>query len=145
MADPGTSLRFSVVVDDGAANTELGTFTGCQGLAAEYDVHEYQEGGENGFVHRMPGRLRHPNLVLTRALDATSAAVASWFTAQESTGGRTTAVVTAYDPGGEVVARWSFTGVFPVRWVGPTLSSTGATVATETLELAHAGFRQEPS
>ncbi|WP_130014278.1 phage tail protein [Serinicoccus sediminis] len=145
MGDPGTSLCFSVVVDDGEANTELGTFTACQGLAAEYDVHEYQEGGVNGYVHRLPGRLRHPNLVLTRALDSSSGAVASWFDAQESTGGRTTAVVTAYDPVGEVVARWSFTGVFPVRWTGPTLSATGATVATETLELAHTGFRQEAS
>lgn len=145
MADPGTSLRFAVVVDDGEANTELGTFTSCQGLAAEYEVFEYREGGENGYVHRLPGRLRHPTLVLTRAVDSSSGAVAAWFAAQSDPGGTTTAVVTAYDTEGRAVASWSFSDVRPVRWTGPTLSSTGATVATETLELAHSGFRTEAS
>lgn len=145
MADPGTSLRFSVVVDDGESNAELGTFTACQGLAAEYDVLEYQEGGVNEYVHRLPGRLRHPNLVLTRPLDASSAAVAAWFSAQKNSSGRTTAEIAAYDPEGGIIARWSVTGVCPVRWTGPTLSTTGASVATETLELAHTGFSLESS
>lgn len=143
MSDPGLSLRFDVVIDSAGESTELGTFTSCQGLAAEYEVFEYPEGGENGFVHRIPGRLRYPNLVLTRALDSSSGAVAAWFHSQETKVGRTTAVVTAYDPAGTAVASWSLRDVCPVRWTGPALSSTGNTVATETLELAHHGFTQE--
>jgi phage tail-like protein len=143
VADPGTSLRFDVVVDQGGGRTQLGTFTSCQGLAAEYEVFEYQEGGENGFVHRIPGRLRYPNLVLTRGLDASSGAVAAWFAGQVEKVERTTAVVTAYDPAGGVIARWSLRDVCPVRWTGPSFSAGSANVATETLELAHNGFSQE--
>lgn len=145
MSDPAVGLRFDVVIDEGAQNTELGTFTACQGLAAEYEVYEYQEGGENAFVHRIPGRLRYPNLVLTRALDSSSGAVAAWFASQQEKVERTNAVVRAYDPAGRPVASWSLRDVYPVRWTGPTLSSTGVAVATETLELAHNGFTQEGS
>ena len=140
MADPGLSLCFDVVIDDVGGHTSLGTFTACQGLSAEYDVFEYPEGGENQFVHRIPGRMRHPNLVLSRPLDGSSGAVAAWFQGQQEVVTPTTAVVTAYDPGGEVVTSWSLNGVCPVRWTGPSFSSTGATVATETLELAFHGF-----
>lgn len=143
MADPGTSLRFDVVVDDAGSSTRLGAFTTCQGLSAEYEVFEYQEGGENGFVHRIPGRLRYPNLVLSRALDETSGTVAAWFAAQQDKVERTTAVVTAYDAGGGTIASWSLRDVCPVRWTGPTFSTSSAAVAIETLELAHNGFTQE--
>ena len=143
MADPGTSLRFDVVIDDAGSRTRLGTFTSCQGLAAEYEVFEYQEGGENGFIHRIPGRLRYPNLVLSRALDASSGTVAAWFAAQQDKVRRTTAVVTAYDPAGGAIASWSLRDVCPVRWTGPMFDASSASVATETLELAHHGFSQE--
>lgn len=145
MADPGLTLHFDVVVDEGGSNTELGTFTSCQGLSAEYEVFEYQEGGQNGFVHRIPGRLRYPNLVLTRALDASSGAVAAWFHAQQEKVERTTAVVTAYSSDGQKIATWSLRDVCPVRWTGPTFTAGGGGVATETLELAHHGFTQEAS
>ena len=142
--DPALSLRFDVVVDHSDGGTsQLGTFTSCQGLAAEYEVLEYAEGGENGFVHRLPGRLRFPNLVLSRAVDAASATVAAWFRRQEEQVERTTAIVTAYHPDGRVVAAWVLAGVCPVRWTGPTLTAGGRTVMTETLELAHEGFALE--
>lgn len=143
--DPGSSFRFDVVVDTGGSRTSLGSFTSCQGLAAEYEVLEYAEGGQNEFVHRIPGRVRYPNLVLTRALDTSSAAVAAWFRSQADKVARTTAVVTAYGPGGEQVAAWSLRDVCPVRWTGPSFSTRGSEVAIETLELAHHGFDQEGS
>ncbi len=143
MEDPALSLRFDVVVDGLGGSTPLGSFTGCQGLTAEYEVMEYPEGGENGYVHRIPGRMRYPNLVLSRALDGSSGTVAAWFAEQQETVERTTAVVTAYDPAGQRVASWALRGVCPVRWTGPSFNAAGSGVATETLELAHHGFSQE--
>ena len=35
----------------------------CCGLELGFDVYEYQEGGNNDFVHHLPGGLRYPNLV----------------------------------------------------------------------------------
>ena len=41
----------------------------------------------------------------------------------------------------ETVREWAFYDAFPVRWSGPTLSASASDVATETLEIAHHGFR----
>lgn len=146
MSDPALGLRFGVTIDSAeGGSADLGTFTGCQGLTMEYDVFEYQEGGENSYVHRLPGRLRFANLVLSRAVDASSGAVAAWFRRQQNSVERTTAVVTAYDPAGDEVAAWTLDGVYPVRWTGPRFEAAGRGVATETLELAHNGFTAERS
>lgn len=144
MSDPALSLRFGVTIDGGdGVPQDMGAFTACQGLSMEYDVFEYQEGGENSYVHRIPGRLRYPNLVLTRAVDSSSGAVAAWFHQQQDKVERTTAVVRAFDPSGQQAAAWTLTGVYPVRWTGPQLDANGRAVATETLELAHDGFTTE--
>ena len=36
---------------------------------------------------------------------------------------------------------WEFEGVFAVAWSGPTLSADMAGALSETLEVAHNGFR----
>jgi phage tail-like protein len=44
-------------------------FTECSGLQIELEVQEWQEGGLNNVVHRLPGRVKTaPNLVLKRGL-----------------------------------------------------------------------------
>jgi phage tail-like protein len=42
---------------------------------------------------------------------------------------------------GKVVATWELDGVVPVRWSGPSLNLDSPKVATETVEIAHHGFR----
>ena len=46
----------------------VGFFMHCSGLKLGFDVLEYQEGGNNDFVNRLPGGLHYPNLVLSRGL-----------------------------------------------------------------------------
>ncbi len=43
----------------------IGTFSQCHGLELRFEVFEYQEGGNNDFVHQLPGPVQYPNLVLT--------------------------------------------------------------------------------
>ena len=52
MSEAGLGLRFQVKID----GRDFGNWQKCDGLAVEYDVFEYKEGGENGYVHRLPGR-----------------------------------------------------------------------------------------
>jgi phage tail-like protein len=136
--EPANSYRFNVKVD----GTELGSFTGVDGLTAEYDVQSYEEGGENGFVHKLPGRLKFQNIKVSRPLDGSSENLAAWFSAlgrgEEASGG--TAHITAYNDNQEVVAEWNVQGVCPVKYTGPSFSSDGAKVAIESIELAHQGF-----
>jgi phage tail-like protein len=136
MPDPALQLRFEVLID----GIPIGAFTGCDGLAAEYDVVEYEEGGENSFVHRIPGRLKFQPVKLTRPVDHDSGLLAAWFSSLRATVRRQTASITAYDGNRSKIAQWNLVGVFPTRWTGPTFSSDGSGIATETLELAHNGF-----
>jgi phage tail-like protein len=134
MGEMGLSVRFTV---DIGHQVSLGEWTKCEGIAVEYDVFEYQEGGENSHVHRIPGRRKYPNVKLTRPLTDHSRKVAAWVSqAQE----RRTAVITVLDAAGEKVAQWDLDGAFPVRWTGPQLDVSATQAATETLELAHNGF-----
>ncbi len=42
---------------------------------------------------------------------------------------------------GNVVASWGLEGVVPVRWTGPSLTPDQPKIVSETLEIAHHGFR----
>jgi len=135
-ADPATGARFDVTIDD----VDIGSFTSCDGLGAEFDVFDYEEGGQNGYVHRLPGRLRYTNIRLTRPVDGSSANLAAWFSSLRQSVKTHTGSITALDPKGGVIAKWQLLGLYPARWTGPSFSAEGNGVAQETLELAHDGF-----
>jgi phage tail-like protein len=137
MSDPGLALRFKVTID---AQHELGNWQKCEGLNVEYDIQEYREGGQNGFVHRLPGRAKYENVKLTRPVDSATMAVASWLASNQTQLVRGTAQITVLDPSGAEVANWVLAEVYPVRWSGPSLDVNGNQVAMETLELVHNGF-----
>jgi phage tail-like protein len=135
---PGNTLRFNVTVD----GLDLGSFTAVDGLNAEYEVLTYQEGGENGFVHQLPGRLKYTNVKVSRPLDGSSKRLAQWFRqlADAKSSPRHTAHVTAYDDNGTAMGTWNFVGVWPVKYSGPSLSADSGKVAIETFEFAHQGL-----
>ena len=68
MPSPALGLRFTVSIDGIGS---LGNWAKCEGLTVEYDVMEYQEGGQNACVHRIPGRAKYQNIRLTRPVDST--------------------------------------------------------------------------
>lgn len=136
MGEPALGLRFEVTID----GVDVGSFTGCEGLAAEYEVFEYQEGGQNAYVHRLPGRLKYSNIRLTRPVDESSGRLAGWFSSLQRSVTRHTASITAFDGEGNRITQWNVVGLYPARWTGPAFSVDGAAVAKETLELSHNGF-----
>ena len=136
MTDPATGIRFEVKID----GVDIGSFTGCEGLGAEYEVFEYQEGGQNAYVHRLPGRLKYSTVRLTRPVDEGSGRLAAWFSSCQESVQRRTASIVAFDAQGHQIAQWNLGGLYPARWTGPSFSSDGNAVVKETLELAHNGF-----
>jgi phage tail-like protein len=137
MSNPANTLRFNVTID----GQDLGSFTALDGLTAEYEVKTYQEGGENGFVHQLPGRLKFGNIKLSRPVDLHSKALAAWFNllAKGIGSRRHTATVVAFNDNSEPVAEWTFVGVWPVKYTGPSFSTETAKVAIEAFEFAHNG------
>lgn len=131
-AVPGTAFTAEVL------GRTLGSFGAIRGLEARVDVLEYREGGINDLVHRLPGALTYPNLVLSNGL--TSTAVEEWFAETRLGAARHTMTVTFLDPAGKAVRAWSFAEAFPIRWTGPVLDASAGAAAGEELEVAHAGM-----
>jgi phage tail-like protein len=126
----------------------IGAFTEVSGLSVQIDVEELAEGGQNGYTHRLLGRMKWPNLVLKRGLTDTDALFA-WilecsgdgFTGN---GNRVTprdGKVSVLDGRRKPVRTWEFTGAKPVKWSGPRLAASSRELAVEELEVCHCGFR----
>lgn len=138
------SGRFLFEVD----GVEIGTFTEVTGLELDVGVEEVEEGGQNHFVHKLPGRMSWPHLVLKRGMTKGDQ-LFSWV--QEASGDgfagkgskleRKSAAVTLVSDKGERLRAWELTGAFPVRWRGPSFVASSSDLASEELEIAHHGFR----
>jgi phage tail-like protein len=141
MTTPALALRFDVTID----GVSVASFSGCSGLGAQYESVDWKEGGDNGVVVHLPGRLMYTTVRLSRPVDADSGALASWFSAQHAKPARKTAVIKLYGGNFQTkapIATWTLDGAWPVSYTGPTLSTTpeGEAVAVETLELSHQGY-----
>jgi phage tail-like protein len=137
LPDPVGELRFQVLID----GQSIGAFAECSGLSVEYDIFEYQEGGELSFVHKFRGGLKYPNLVLKRGVTYEDALV-KWFFDRSDREDRGNVTLNLLGDDGEQVRTWSFASAFPVKWSGPSFNAKSTNVATETLEICHQGFVQ---
>ncbi|MEU4203777.1 MULTISPECIES: phage tail protein [Streptomyces] len=134
--DPGSSLWFTLTID----GESLGYFNGCDGLSSQVETEQRQEGGNNGFVWRLPTRVTFSTIRLTRPLTPDTTKVAKWISSVQTGIERPTAQITALRADGSEVARWGLIDVLPVSWQGPALDPASPAVATEVLEIAHHGF-----
>ena len=139
--DMALSISFVVTLDD----TDLGAFYTCEGLGCEVVVESREEGGNNGFVHQFPTRLKYPNIKFTRPLGRDTVKVTRLFSSMVSGYRRSTATIVVRRGDNTPLVRWSLTGVLPIRWTGPSLNPDQSKVLTETLEIAHQGFEPLPT
>lgn len=143
-ADRVTAATFVFEVD----GVEIGRFMEVAGLQVDVAVEEIEEGGENNYVHKLPGRMTWPNLTLRRGITQNDSLLA-WltkssgeqFAASGNKLSRSTAAITLLGPGGKRLRSWSFDGAFAVRWKGPDFAASSNDMAVEELEIAHHGFR----
>ncbi len=139
-----TGATFLVEVD----GVEIGRFMEVSGLELTVGVEEISEGGENSYVHKLPGRMTWPNLILKRGVTQNDTLL-TWlnkssgeqFAANGNRLTRSTAAITLLGAGGERLRAWNFDGAFPIKWTGPSLAVDSNDMAVEELEIAHHGFR----
>jgi phage tail-like protein len=134
--DPAVAYTFKVEID----GKPLGLWNSFEGLGMETTIETREEGGNNTFVHKLPGRLTYTNVKIARPVGRDSSLVADWLASMASGVKRTTAMITALGPDSKPVVSWSLDGVVPAKWTGPAFNVETAKVATETLELAYHGF-----
>lgn len=116
-------------------------FKECSGLQAETEILSFEEGGVNGYVHKLPGRTKFPNIVLKRGI-TNSGWLWDWY--QKVASGkieRKNLSIVLYNHKGDEVKRWSFERAYPVKWSGTDLKADESAVAVETLEITHEGMK----
>ena len=130
------NFRFYVEIDGFAQ----AVFTEMDGLQVETDVMEYEEGGSNGYVHRLPGRTKVGTLTLKRGVTKSNEFFKWCNEIMHGTVSARNISVVMYDGAGEEMTRWSFANAYPIKWTGPQFDADGKTAAVESLELAHDGL-----
>lgn len=144
--DPPFTGRFRLKID----GVEIGAFTEISGLSVQIDTEELAEGGQNGYTHKLPGRMKWPNLVFKRGITDTDTLFA-WFARCSGDGlaaakdkvERHHGSIELLDAKGKEVRKWSFVDAFPVKWSGPRLAASSRDLAVEELEVCHSGFKPE--
>lgn len=120
---------------------DIGLWTECSGLEVSYEVEDYVEGGQNFFVHKLPGRMNFTPITLKRPLDKDSGKLRKYVASVIiGSAARSTASITVYDADLEAVMSWNFIDVVPKSWKGPTFNVAEEKVALEEFVFEHHGF-----
>ena len=134
--DPYAGSNFLVEIE----GVLCGGFREVKGLESSVDVKEYVEGGQNEFVHRLAGPVKHVNLTLSRGLIDLDTLWAWYDDVTKGVIVRRNMTIMLLDASWLPVVWWEIRAALPVKWVGPSLNAEGDTLATETLEFVHNGL-----
>jgi phage tail-like protein len=132
--DPVGELRFKAELH----GVTIGSFAECTGLSAEYEVMEYQPGGAPSPV-KLRGAIKYPNIVLKRGVTSEDALI-KWFFRAQVPSQRPNLTISLIGPDTSTIHTWVFNGAFPLKWQGPSLNAKSNNIATELLEVSHAGL-----
>jgi phage tail-like protein len=135
-SDPYQACNFLVEIEGILA----GGFSECSGLQVETETVEHREGGNNDYVHRFAGPTKYPPLILKHGITQIDGL---WNWHQDVTQGtinRKNGTIYLLDKSHIPVMYWNFKEAFPVKYTGPDFRADSASVAFESVELAHRGL-----
>lgn len=118
------------------------SFSEVSGLSMELETEDLKEIGENYFVHQLPQKVKHGNLVLKRALEPLLNPLEIWIN-DTINGGFNKKIkpkeitVSLLNQIGAPMCMWFFTNAFPVKWEASSFNSTVNSLVIETLELKY--------
>lgn len=132
--DPLATFRFAVDMGDGQGLA--GVFTECTLPNVEWDVQQLKEGGQNTYVHQLPGQRKPNNVTLKYGLTKRKEFL-DWY--EETMEGKwklRTVTISLKDSEGKDVMLWHLHGAFPVKITWPSLKTSDNAVTVVSLELA---------
>ena len=138
---PPSSFYFKVVftLTGGQVDT---SFQDVSGISGELNVEEVEEGGENRFVHKLPKKVKHGNLVLKRGIATISSPLVIWCKSVIE-GDLSSSIVTMpimvylMNEYQVPIRGWLFGNAYPVKWNVGDFNSTKNEVVLETIELSY--------
>ncbi len=120
---------------------DIGTFHECDGLTLEFDVFEWAEGGNNEFIHQLPGRARYPRLRLAAGMTDNNA-MERWLEKTRTQAELKEVTIELRSQDGQSKRSWTFADAYPVQWVGPRVAAAASGMGQETLEIVHSGLKR---
>ncbi|MCX2742699.1 phage tail protein [Mangrovivirga sp. M17] len=149
---PGFRFAVSLMKKDGVNTGQSkqydNNFMEVSGISVEMPTEEFQEGGENRFIHRFPQPLKYPNLVLKRGRCHASSSFVDWCKNTFEVGlanGVTpnNIVIKLLGEDMEPLFKWTFYNAYPVKWSVSGLNSQSNELVIESIELAYQRFEEE--
>jgi phage tail-like protein len=120
----------------------LGGFMECSGLEMSLEVKDFEEGGNNGFVHKFPTRMKWSNIVLKKGLGVGTALWDWHYSYVEGKGKRRDGMISLLNDLKIPAVVWYFRNGLPLKYTGPSLNATQNNIAIESIEIAHEGIYQ---
>ena len=135
--DPVGAFNFIVEIP----NITKAGFSEVSGLAAEIEVTEYREGGDNS-VRKLSGLTKYTNITFKRGITADPIL---WDWMRHGIQGnvqRVTITITLLNDQQLPVARWLVQEAWVSKYEGPVLNALGKDVAIESIEITHEGIER---
>lgn len=125
-------------------------FQEVSGISVTMETEQIQEGGQNRFTHKVPGRTNYDDLVLKRGLMVRSSALADWCTRifKDNLTRRIepkTIMVSLLDANTdsrEPIMTWQFTNAYPIKWDISSLDATKSEIVIESITFAYQYFEK---
>ncbi len=133
--DPYGAFNFEVQIED----IIVAGFSEVSGLRIETEVYPIKEGGMNYFEYKLPKSTKFSDITFKRGI--TDWELYDWYLdVIYGNIERKSGSIILRDQEKKELLRWDFYEAYPVKWEGSTFSSTGNSIATETLVLTHHGL-----
>jgi len=139
---PSPAFYFKVIFPGFNSDT---SFQDVSGISREMETEDVPEGGENGFVHRLPKSVKYQKLILKRGISTRKSELVEWCS-KVLEGGFAEKItprmvhILLMNADGKAVRAWHFTNAYPVKWVVDGFNSTKNEIAIETIELSYNSY-----
>lgn len=122
----------------------LGVFTECTLPVIEWELEEVKEGGQNNFVHQLPGRRKAARLTLKNGVGNSKLMEWFWEMLDDKIDRRdlTIQLLATQDSNSAVMTLY-IESAYPVKWSGPTLKADDNSIAIQTVEFVCGNISKE--
>ncbi|MEM9836875.1 MAG: phage tail protein [Bacteroidota bacterium] len=149
----GFIFEVSILGKGGSPGTPAdSSFQEVSGISMKLETETIKEGGENRFVHKVPGRASYDDLVLKRGLVVRSSPLFTWCM-NTITGGLNkkitpkTIKVSLLDANAknnhDPLMTWVFENAYPIKWEVSSLDATKSEIVVESISFTYQYFHQE--
>jgi len=139
---PLTGFHFLVQFELSPQQDADTRFQEVTGLSVDVNLDTYNEGGENRFVHRLPGRSKYPDLVLKRGLTAGSGLTAWCSDALQNFHYQpANLTVSLLDETHQPLLSWYVINAIPIKWEMGGFNAEQSQIVIETMTLRYEYYK----